>query len=89
MSIIISHYHLFNHLENYFPFTVINEIAIISRESGLIIVGTPSVFDYWLSSNKGTSFGDHLAVQFIINIDKPDCIQGKIIYRKYRDMNIK
>jgi len=30
---------------------------VISRESSPIIVGTPSVFDLCLSSNKGISFG--------------------------------
>jgi len=30
-----------------------------------------------------------MAVQFIINMDKPDCIQRKIRYRKYRVINIK
>ena len=34
---------------------------VISREWSPIIVGTPSVFDPCLSSNKGNSFGDHLA----------------------------
>ena len=28
-----------------------------------------------LISNKGKSFSDHPAVQFVINMDKPDCIQ--------------
>ena len=59
---------------------------VISRESSPIILATPSVSDPYLSSKKGKSFGDHLAVQFIINMDKPDCIQRKI---KYRDINIK
>ena len=62
---------------------------VISRESSPIIVGTPSVFDPYLSGNKGKSLGKHVAVQFIINIDKPDCIQRKIRYRKYRGINIK
>ena len=47
---------------------------VISRELSPIIVGTPSVFDPCLSSNRGKSFGDHLAVQFIINMDKSGCI---------------
>ena len=63
--------------------------VVISRESSPIIVGTPSVFDPCLSSNKDKPFGDQLAVQFIINMDKPDCIQRKIRYRKYRGINIK
>jgi len=62
---------------------------VISRESSSIIARTPSVFDPCLSSNKGKSFDDHLAVQFIINMDKTDCIQRKIRYRKYRGINIK
>ena len=62
---------------------------VISRESSPIIIGTRSVFDSCLSSNKGKSFGDHLAVQFIINMDKLDCIQRKIRYRKYHNINIK
>ena len=61
---------------------------VISRESRPIRVGTPSVFDPCIRSNKGKSFGDHLAVQFIINMDKIDCIQRKIRYRKYRGINI-
>ena len=61
----------------------------ISRESSPIIVGTPSVFDPCLSSNKGKSFGDHLAVQFNFNMDKSDCIQRNIRYRKYRGINNK
>jgi len=63
--------------------------SVISRESSPITVGTPSVFDPYLSGNKGKSFGDHLAVQFIINMDKPDCIQRKIRYRTNRGINIK
>ena len=62
---------------------------VISRESSPILVGTPSVFDPCLGSNKGKSFGDHLVVKFIINMDKSDCIQRNIRYKKYRDINIK
>ena len=61
----------------------------VSRESNPIIVGIPSAFDSCLSSNKGKSFSDHLAIHFITNSDKPDCIQRKIRYRKYRGINIK
>jgi hypothetical protein len=42
-----------------------------------------------LSSNKVKSFGDHLAIQFIINMDKTDYIQRKITYRKYLGIDIK
>jgi len=69
--------------------TVQHVNSATSRESSSIIVGTPSVFDPCLSSNKGKSFSDNLAVQFIINMDKPDYIQRKIRYRKYRGINIK
>jgi len=62
---------------------------VISRESSPILVGTPTVFDPCLSSNKGKSFGYHLAVQFPISVDKPYCIHRKIRYRKYRGINIK
>jgi len=51
--------------------------------------GNSSVFDPCFNSNKGKSFSDHLAVHFIINRDKPDCIQRRIRYRKYRGKNIK
>ena len=38
--------------------------------------------------NKGKPFDDHLAIQFIINMDIPDCTRRKMIYRKYRDITI-
>jgi len=40
---------------------------VISRESRAILVGSPSIVGASLSSNKGKSFGDHLAVKFVIN----------------------
>ena len=62
---------------------------VISRESRPIIIWIPSVIYPCLSSNKGKTFGDHLAVKFIINMDGSDCIQRKIKYRKYGGINIK
>jgi len=47
-----------------------------------------SVCDPCLSSIKGKSFGDHLAVQFVINMHKHDCIRRKITHRKYHGINI-
>ena len=48
---------------------------VISRELSSIIVGFPYGCDPCLSSNKGKSLGDHLAAQFFINMNKPNCIQ--------------
>ena len=62
---------------------------VISRESSPIIVVSPSVFDPCLSNNKGKTFGDHLAVEFIINMKNPNCILRKIRYRKYHGIDIK
>ena len=45
---------------------------VIRKESSYMIIGAPSVFDPFLSSNKDRSLGYHLAVHVIINIDKPD-----------------
>ena len=59
---------------------------VISRESSPFIV--PSIFDPCVSINKGKSFGDHLAVEFIINMGKTDCIQRKNRYIKYGGINI-
>ena len=61
----------------------------ISRHSSTIVIRTPSVFDPYFSNNKGKSFGDHLAVRLIINMDKPNCIQRQIKYRTYIGLNIK
>jgi len=61
---------------------------IISRESSSIIVGVLTLCGPCFSSNKGKSFGDHMAVQFVVNIDKPNCIRIKITH-KYRCINIK
>jgi len=55
----------------------------------LYVVGAPSVFDPCLSSNTVKSFSHHLAVLFIINMDKPDSIRRKITYRIYHALNIK
>jgi len=43
---------------------------VISRDWSSIIVGIPSVCDFCVSGNKGKLFGDHLIVQFIINMIK-------------------
>ena len=48
---------------------------VISSESSPIIVGTHSVVDLCLSSNKVKSFDGYLAIHLIINMDKPDCIR--------------
>jgi len=42
-----------------------------------------------LSSNKGKCFGDHMSVQFVINMDKLNGIRRKVTYTKYHRMNIK
>ena len=55
---------------------------VISRESSSIIVGAPSVFDPCLSSDKGKSFGDHLAVQFV-------WYHMKFTYRRFCGINVK
>jgi len=64
-------------------------LDLVCRESRSIIVEAPSECGPCLSNNKGKSFGDHLAVQIIINMDNSNCIRRKITYRKYRCLNIK
>ena len=62
---------------------------VISRESSPSIVGAPPVCDPCLSVNRSKSFGEHLAVQFVINMDKPGYMCRKIAHRKFRGINIK
>ena len=50
------------------------------------MVGASSVFDFCVSSNEGKSFGDDVAVQFVINMDNQ---RRNITYRKYRILYIK
>jgi len=62
---------------------------VISTVPNAIIVGAPSVFDHCFIRNKGKPFGEHLTVQFIIDMEKSDCIGRKIRCRKYRGLYIK
>ena len=51
---------------------------VVPSESSPIIV----------DDDKSESSGDHLAVQFIINMDKPSYVQKRETYCKYHDINI-
>ena len=42
----------------------------VSRESGSFTIGIPFVCEPCLGNNKGESSCDHLAMQFLANMDK-------------------
>ena len=54
--------------------------VVISRVAGVSSLFDPS------HGNKGIGMGEHVAVMFLINMEKPSHLCRKITYRKYSDI---
>ncbi len=58
----------------------------MTRETGSVLQGVPSVTDPCLCDNKGRPSGDHLAVYFSAKMRKPSRVQKRVTFRRLRNI---
>jgi hypothetical protein len=62
--------------------------VVITQEDSPLLLEIPSVFDPCLCNSKGEPSGDHLALLFNINLEKPSHVRKEITFRKLHDISI-
>ncbi|CAG2185365.1 unnamed protein product [Mytilus edulis] len=63
--------------------------VIICREKSSILARVPSIEDLQICDDKGISSLDHFAVLCELNITKPPKQRKSVIFRKFKEINIK
>ena len=61
---------------------------VITRDSETLLTQTPTVFDPALCNQHGHISGDHFAIQFGINLNKPARTRKEVSFRRIRNISV-